>query len=156
MTTPQHGAQRRAAELIASFPFLAPSQRRRRARKLARTEAQLKKDLVDARKQRDLTQQDVGDLLAVTQATISRFEDPDNDPRLSTIIKYANAIGATVTVRVDLDNHDITTLKPASGTRQQVELPPQTSYFGETTKHSSIIHGTNRAWLNSEKVELHA
>lgn len=156
MNTPQNGAQHRAAELITALPFLAPSQRRRRAQKLARTEAQLKKDLVDARKQRNLTQQEVGDLLALTQATISRFEDPDNDPRLSTIIKYANAIGATVTAHVELDNDDTSKLKPESRARQQVELPPQTAHFGAATTHSSIIHGTNRAWLNSEKVELHA
>lgn len=69
---------------------------------LADEDAQLKIDLVSSRERRGMLQQDVADCLGVTQATISAFERYDNDPKLSTIRRYALAIGAMVTHSVEL------------------------------------------------------
>lgn len=73
---------------------------------LADQDAQLKIDLVQAREDRGMSQQDVADRLGVTQATVSAFERYDNDPKLSTIRRYALAVGAQVCHSVDLVHAD--------------------------------------------------
>lgn len=60
--------------------------------------------LIQARKEAGLSQRELADYLGVKQATISRFESPDNDPRLSTIRRYATAVGALVAHRVTTES----------------------------------------------------
>lgn len=52
--------------------------------------------LVRLRKERDLTHAEVGSLLGVTGSAIQQFERVGGDPRLSTIRRYALALGALV------------------------------------------------------------
>lgn len=80
----------------------SPSQRR--AKELAKADYRLLIGLVRVRKERNLTQQDVADILGVTQPTVADFERQDADPKLSTIRRYAHAVGAIVTHQVDMDN----------------------------------------------------
>jgi DNA-binding XRE family transcriptional regulator len=64
----------------------------KRAEFLADQIAELLQHLVAVRKRRGLTQADLAKKLNVTQATIAAFERSSNDPKLSTVRKYANAV----------------------------------------------------------------
>ena len=77
---------------------------RRRAVELAKNDYRLLRDLIRVRNERGFTQQDVADLLGVSQQAISKFERLDADPRLSTIRQYAHAVGALVAHAVEVDN----------------------------------------------------
>jgi transcriptional regulator with XRE-family HTH domain len=81
---------------------LTPAQRR--AKELAKADYRLLIGLVKVRKERGMTQQDVADKLGVSQPTVADFERQDADPKLSTIRRYAHAVGAIVTHQVDIDN----------------------------------------------------
>jgi transcriptional regulator with XRE-family HTH domain len=76
----------------------------KRAEFLADQIAELLQHLVAVRKRRGLTQADLAKKLNVTQATIAAFERSSNDPKLSTVRKYANAVGALVALNVELDD----------------------------------------------------
>lgn len=75
-----------------------------RAQVMAREAHDLRKALVRIRRDKNLTQQQVADLLGVSQQAIQKLERYDNDPRLSTLERYANAIGAIITHEVSVDN----------------------------------------------------
>jgi transcriptional regulator with XRE-family HTH domain len=55
----------------------------------------LVKQLVKQRRRLGLTQTDLAVRLSLTQGTISQFESGD-DPRLSTLLRYAKAVGMKV------------------------------------------------------------
>lgn len=59
--------------------------------------------LVDARRAAGLTQRQVADILGIKQSSIAAFERHDNDPKLSTIQRYALAVGAEIEHRVSCD-----------------------------------------------------
>lgn len=80
---------------------------RRRARLLARAAEQLHAKLLRARKLRQMTQLQVAEILGVKQPTVAAFERYDNDPRLSSIISYAHAVGATITMSVEIDGVEV-------------------------------------------------
>jgi DNA-binding XRE family transcriptional regulator len=58
--------------------------------------------LVQARKDAGLTQTEVARRLGVRQPTVSKFEAEGSDPQLSTIQRYARALGKVI--RVDVEN----------------------------------------------------
>jgi transcriptional regulator with XRE-family HTH domain len=68
----------------------------RRARMLVRNDKKWLRKLVAIRRERGLRQEDVAAKLGVTQATVAKFERYDNDPMLSTVRRYAQAVGAFV------------------------------------------------------------
>jgi DNA-binding XRE family transcriptional regulator len=68
----------------------------RRARILARSDADLMRDLVELRRARKLTQKALAERMGVTQATVAAFERYDSDPKLSTLRRYAHALEALV------------------------------------------------------------
>ena len=76
---------------------------RRLARALASADESLHVSLIQARIAAGLSQQDVADLIGVSQPTVAAFERYDNDPKLSTIRRYAHAVGVTVTHEVSRD-----------------------------------------------------
>jgi transcriptional regulator with XRE-family HTH domain len=75
----------------------------KRAKTLASNDLELLANLVDLRKQQNISQTDLAEKLGLTQATIAAFERTDNDPKLSTIRRYAHGVGALVVHRVALD-----------------------------------------------------
>jgi transcriptional regulator with XRE-family HTH domain len=87
------------SELLSST---SPTQRRATA--LADADYRLLGDLIQLRKERDLTQQQVADALGISQPAVAAFERHDADPKLSTIRRYAHAIGALVTHAVSGDD----------------------------------------------------
>jgi len=56
-----------------------------------------------ARKERHLTQEQLGELVGVQKAQISKIENNAKDVRLSTIIKVFNALKAKVKMTIDFD-----------------------------------------------------
>lgn len=54
------------------------------------------RDLVRSRREAGLEQTDVAQIMGVTQQAVSKIERYDGDPKLSTIRRYANAIGVVV------------------------------------------------------------
>ena len=76
------------------------------ATELAETDERLLYALIQARKSAGLKQRDVAELLGIKQSSVAAFERYDNDPRLSTIRRYALAVGARVEHRVTCPSWD--------------------------------------------------
>jgi HTH-type transcriptional regulator/antitoxin HipB len=57
-----------------------------------------------ARKDRNLTQEELGKLVGVQKAQISKIENSIKNARLDTIMKIFKALGATVNFNVELDH----------------------------------------------------
>lgn len=68
--------------------------------RLAQADDEMRWALIQARKEAGLSQRDVAEMMGVKQPTVAAFESQDNDPRLSTLRRYALAIGASVEHRV--------------------------------------------------------
>jgi DNA-binding XRE family transcriptional regulator len=56
-----------------------------------------------ARQERNLTQEALGELVGVKKAQISKIENSTTDARFTTIIKVFNALGARVNFNVELN-----------------------------------------------------
>ncbi|WP_024286604.1 helix-turn-helix domain-containing protein [Cellulomonas sp. KRMCY2] len=76
---------------------------RRRAAALVEADEMLHASLIAARHDQGLSQQHVAEVMGVTQPTVAAFERYDNDPRLSTIRRYAHAVGVVITHAVSRD-----------------------------------------------------
>lgn len=64
-----------------------------------------------ARKKRNMTQSDLGKLLGVQRAQISKLENNTKDFRIGTIIKAIEALGAKVKLSVEMETHSPNNLK---------------------------------------------
>lgn len=78
----------------------------RLARELADSDAELIAALRKVREHLNLSQTQLGDLLGVTQASVSTFENEGTEAKLSTVRRYAHALGATVRHQVILGDRD--------------------------------------------------
>ena len=72
-------------------------------------ETELRLDLLgqaikQARQERNLTQQELGELVGVKKAQISKIENSTTDARFTTILKVFEALGAKVNFNVELKN----------------------------------------------------
>lgn len=67
---------------------------------LAKHFMQFRESLIDVRHERDVPQQRLADLMHRNVSQVSRFEALDSDPRLSTVMRYAFAVGAEVRFKV--------------------------------------------------------
>lgn len=72
------------------------SQSRRRAKYLAAQDRKLLEKLVETRRTSGLSQEDVAELLGVSQQAVSKFEGMDSSPSLARVRHYAHAVGALV------------------------------------------------------------
>lgn len=61
----------------------------------------------EARKERHLTQEQLGELVGVKKAQISKIENSVTDARLTTILKVFEALGAKVNFNVELNNRKL-------------------------------------------------
>lgn len=75
------------------------------ATQLAKGTNDLRWALIAARKKAGFTQAELAELMDITQPTVAAFEREDNDPRLSTITRYALAIGARVSHHISTPYH---------------------------------------------------
>lgn len=64
---------------------------------LAREDRLLLRKLKSLRRLSGLTQREVASRLGITQPAVAEFERHDSDPKLSTIRRYAQVIGASIT-----------------------------------------------------------
>lgn len=78
----------------------------RRAQILVRNDARFLAELVEFRKNIGLTQAEVAARMNVTQPAVAVFERVENDPKLSTIRRYAMAVGLLVDHLVERDEGD--------------------------------------------------
>ncbi|WP_460403340.1 helix-turn-helix domain-containing protein [Actinophytocola sediminis] len=91
-------------------------------RKVAAQLADTVEKLVRARRDRGLTQAAVAEQMETTQSAVSNFERIGGDPKLSTILRYANAIGAQVHIGVSFDGHaPVTTSQSTRVTARSAE-----------------------------------
>jgi transcriptional regulator with XRE-family HTH domain len=67
-----------------------------RAIELAKNDYRFLSELVKIRKDLGLSQQDVADRLGISQPAVAAFERHDADPKMSTIRRYAHAVGILV------------------------------------------------------------
>ena len=58
-----------------------------------------------ARKERNLTQEQLGELIGVQKAQISKIENNIKDVRFSTIMRVYNALKAKVKMTIDFDTN---------------------------------------------------
>ena len=81
-----------------------------RADSLVDSHAALLADLVKLRKKHQIPQEIVAERMGVSQPTVSAFERYDSNPTLSTIRRYALAVGARMSIRVidDCVGEDVT------------------------------------------------
>jgi transcriptional regulator with XRE-family HTH domain len=131
------------AELLDTSTH-SPDQRR--ATELARSDYQLKADLVAERLKAGLTQADVASRLGVTQPTIASFERHDSDPKLSTIRRYAHAIGALVGHSVRKDAGDLADGHVWSTVLVQVEVSGGAGSSRDVTKSYRTMAANNTQW----------
>lgn len=61
----------------------------------------------DARIKQKMTQGDLGDLLGVQKAQISKLENNTKDFRISTVIRALEALGAKVKLTVELEKKEL-------------------------------------------------
>ncbi|HAK78974.1 MAG TPA: transcriptional regulator [Runella sp.] len=61
-----------------------------------------------ARKERKLTQEQLGELVGVQKAQISKLENSTKNARFETILKVFDALGATINFSVTLNNQSLT------------------------------------------------
>lgn len=96
--------------LLDTLPwFRSAENAKKRARALARQDYNLVLELARVRRERGLSQEQVAELLGVTQQAISKLERPGSDPRLSKVRQYAHAVGALVGHHVAMDDGAIET-----------------------------------------------
>lgn len=60
-----------------------------------------------ARKERNMTQEELGKLVGVKKAQISKIENSTTDARFTTILKVFEALGAKVSFSVELDDRKL-------------------------------------------------
>ncbi|PQM75233.1 helix-turn-helix transcriptional regulator [Corynebacterium sp. J010B-136] len=66
------------------------------AKEILREQREFRNSLVKIREQRNLSQQQVGEALGLSQSAIAQFERYDSNPTLGTIRRYALAVGASI------------------------------------------------------------
>nr|WP_246405311.1 helix-turn-helix domain-containing protein [Nocardiopsis algeriensis] len=71
--------------------------------------------LVELRKQQGLTQSDVASAMGTTQSAVSEIESVANDPRISTVQRYARAVCARLQFRVRVAGPALDTSGGATG-----------------------------------------
>jgi DNA-binding XRE family transcriptional regulator len=67
---------------------------------------ELEVGLADLRRRRGVTQANLSDMLAVTQANVSRIEHED-DLYLSTLARYVAGLGGRLSIHAEFDDEDV-------------------------------------------------
>jgi transcriptional regulator with XRE-family HTH domain len=81
------------------------------ARQLTRADHQLLVRLIQTRVDRGISQAEIARRMGVSQPSVAAFERYDNDPKLSTIRRYAHALG--VRIGHIVDDQPVTTWRSA-------------------------------------------
>ena len=104
--------------------FKVENKLQRLAGDLVRADRDLLAGLIKVRRHRKLRQVDVAELLGVNQSAVAGFERLGGDPRLSTIRRYALAVGARVEHRViRADDWHVTMPSPPAVSPTEKDVP---------------------------------
>ena len=88
----------------------------RHARSLVAADRALVRDLVTVRERSGMTQADVARAMGTDQASVSRFESGHSDAHLSTVRRYAKAVGAHIRHEVvPVDEGDVSLTARGAG-----------------------------------------
>lgn len=61
---------------------------------------EVKQELIVLRKSRNITQKEIGEMTGMSAANMTRIERDDYDPSLEIMLRYANALGKTLDIRI--------------------------------------------------------
>lgn len=120
---------------------------RARSKVLAREDREMKAKLVRLRRDSDLTQKQVADMIGISQQAIYKFERYDSDPKLSTLRRYANAVGALI-------EHNVV---PDTGQSKHLASTPRWEAAAEVrnrrvrTNTATLVSGS---WGNSKRTDF--
>ncbi|MBT1621181.1 helix-turn-helix domain-containing protein [Curtobacterium flaccumfaciens pv. oortii] len=124
---------------------------RARAKVLAREDRELRAALVRLRRESGMTQQQVADLVGVSQQAIHKLERYDADPKQSTLRQYANAVGALVEHRVTRDIGQSVWIASSTRWESNVEIQPA-SLHAEFAPVEKNLAGAG--WVNSKRTDF--
>ena len=82
-----------------------------RAEQLVESHFELMQSLIALRKKKGLSQEIVGERMGISQPGVAAFEAMDSNPTLSSVRRYAHAIGARITHHVIDDSGSTATKK---------------------------------------------
>jgi len=71
-----------------------------RAEQLVESHYELMQSLIALRKKKGLSQETIGERMGISQPGVAAFEAMDSNPTLSSVRRYAHAIGARITHHV--------------------------------------------------------
>jgi transcriptional regulator with XRE-family HTH domain len=71
-----------------------------RAEQLVESHYELMKSLIALRKKKGLSQETVGERMGISQPGVAAFEAMDSNPTLSSVRRYAHAVGARITHQI--------------------------------------------------------
>jgi transcriptional regulator with XRE-family HTH domain len=71
-----------------------------RAEQLVESHFELMQSLIALRKKKRLSQETVGERMGISQPAVAAFEAMDSNPTLSSVRRYAHAVGARITHQV--------------------------------------------------------
>lgn len=108
----------------------------RRAQKLVDEDARMLDELIRIRHKR-MTQDEVAERMGITQSAVARIEAGDRDPRLSTLRRYALAVGAVVSHKVVDARQPVLRLANTPGEHEAEDAAwpePETRVYGTPRK----------------------
>ena len=123
---------------------------RARAKVLAREDRAMKTELIKLRREAGLTQKQVAEIIGVSQQAINKLERYDSDPKLSTLRRYANAVGALVAHNVVPDVGQSIWLAAAPRWDASFTLPNQS--IQATRPHVSLKD--SGSWSDSKRTDF--
>jgi transcriptional regulator with XRE-family HTH domain len=91
-----------------------------RAKRMVEADENLLDELVRLRKAKGLSQEAVSDRMEISQSAVARIESGERDPRLSTLRRYAMAVGA-VYQHLVADDEPLTIKTPVAGEHRSFE-----------------------------------
>lgn len=108
--------------------------------RLTRGARRLLRDLVAIRTTRGLSKAEVAEAIGIDRSGITRFESQEKQPRLDTILRYAHAVGASVTFLVETTEEwdERNAVRPGSQGKRRVMW----SQTDEEEGDSSVRDGT--------------
>jgi transcriptional regulator with XRE-family HTH domain len=83
-----------------------------RAEQLVESHFELMQSLISLRKKKGLSQETVGERMGISQPGVAAFEAMDSNPTLSSVRRYAHAVGARINHQV-FDDSGFTIRKTA-------------------------------------------
>jgi transcriptional regulator with XRE-family HTH domain len=92
--------QHEDGSVMADQTLPAVSDESRRASKLTRDLRRVIRDLKNIREARGMSASLVADIIGVHRSVVSKFENQIGDPKLSTLLRYAHAVGADLELTV--------------------------------------------------------